>query len=180
MKRIMLLLLTVLFIPIYSHAISLDELVTAVEETPERFYVRRPSYGIILEDKSLRKSYMTNNNSALVFTATGYYIYSADPNHIYKVKMKCVNQGAPNSTPFDLANHGILVSLKVLAVHVYTLDGTFLPEESKEAFAHWQKANIGRTPDEMFLPEERKEDFAGFQREKKTLEQQVRKHSAFI
>lgn len=64
MKRIMLLLLTVLLIPIYSHAISLDELLTAMKETPERFDVKRDSYGTAFIDMSSSKYYMTNNKQA--------------------------------------------------------------------------------------------------------------------
>ena len=138
MKRIMLLLFTVLLIPIYSHAISLDELLPAMAETPERFKVKRGPYYSMVIDKFLTKSYMTNNNSALTTTFIGYYIYLTGPGYIYKYKIKVVRQGAPNSTLDELAINGT-VSCEALTVHAYTLDGTFLPEESKEAFEDIQR-----------------------------------------
>lgn len=155
MKRIMLLLLAVLLIPMYSRAISLDELTAEIAETPERFYIESDSAGIYLTDKLSVKFYMTNNNSTLIASGNLYYIYTSDPGYIYKCKMKGVKKGSPNSTLVDLLDNGVLVSWEALSIYVYTLDGTLLPEKSQKMFARWQKEN-------------------------KMWEQQVRKHSAFI
>ena len=140
MKRIMLLLFAVLLIPIYSHAISLDELLTAIAETPKRFDVNRDSNGTFVIDHFTSTSDMTNNNSTLVWSVTGYNIFSFAPNYIYEIRMRYVIQGEPNSTLADLAKNGVTVSREVLSVHAYAFDGTFLPNESQKILPLFQSA----------------------------------------
>lgn len=166
MKRIMLLLLAVLLIPIYSHAISLDELIAAIAETPERFDVSR-NYGTTVLDYSRSTYGMTNNNSALTYTLTSYDIYPFAPNYICETRSRVVRQGAPNSTLDDLTINGT-VSCEVLSVHAYAFDGTFLPKESQKIFLHIQSALKRGEKRFLHIQSTRKED------------QQERKPSAFI
>lgn len=147
MKRIMLLLLTVLLVPIYSHAISLDELLTAIAETPERFRVSR-NYGTSVLDYSRSTYVMNNNNSMLTDTLISYDIYPFAPNYICEVRVRHVTQGEPNSTFEDLLRNGVMVSREVLSVHAYAFDGTFLPKESQKIFLLVQSALKRKTQQE--------------------------------
>ncbi|MDU5395269.1 MAG: hypothetical protein E6102_00695 [Negativicoccus succinicivorans] len=141
MKRIMLLLFAVLLIPIYSHAISIDELTTAMEETPERFLAQKISDFFRIDDTfSVKRHYMSYKSGTLVWSSTSYGIFDFAPNYIYEVRMQYVVQGAPNSTLADLAKNGVIVSREVLSVHAYAFDGTFLPKESQKMLPIFQSS----------------------------------------
>lgn len=135
MKRIMLLLLITLFIPICSQAISYHELFG----TPgKNFFLRTVTDGVMITGESPQNMSLKVDDKTVVLSSNVYFILIDFPELIMDLKIRATYNVRPGESIMNM-QYRIPDEFELLDLKVYYSDGTYLPKKTAVCTAYVKK-----------------------------------------